>query len=120
MSVSQCTRWCYCCTVRDGEKLMILRVLGFGRAAALLMFALCFGVGFGAAPAAACGYYGCYAPAAVVVQPYYQSCCGCGGGYAAYGYAYPSPYYGVYAAGYDYDYYAPRWRHRYWGPRRWW
>jgi hypothetical protein len=108
--------------VRDGEKLMILRVLGFGRAAALLMFALCFGIGFGSAPAAACGYYGCYAPAAVVVQPYYQSCscCSCGGGYAAYGYAYPSPYYGVYAAGYDYDYYAPRWRHRYWGPRRWW
>lgn len=105
---------------------MTLRVLNIGRIAALLLFGLSFGIGFSATPAAACGYgYGCggyaYAPV-VVVQPYaYQSCscCGCGGGYAAY----PSPYYGAYAAGWDYDdaYVAPRhWgpRFRHWGGRR--
>jgi hypothetical protein len=106
---------------------MTLRVLSFGRIAALLLFGLTFGMGPSVTPAAAgCGY-GCggYAYAApVVVQPYaYQSCscCGCGGGYA---YAYPSPYYGAYAAGWDYDdayvvaprYWGPRFRH--WGGRR--
>src|SRR5712692_1541973 len=113
---------------------MTLRVFNISRFAALLLFGLCFGVGFGAAPAVAggCGY-GCYAPAPVVVQPYYYqscSCCGCGAsGYGGYAYAYPSPNYGAYAAGYDgYDdavvvaprYYAPRHRSRYWGPRRGW
>jgi len=109
------------------KKPMTRCVLSFSRIAALLLFGLCFEVGFGAAPAVAggCGY-GCYAPALVVVQPYYYqscSCCGCGtSGYGGYAYAYPSPYYGAYAAEYDgYDgYYAPRPRPRYWGPRRWW
>jgi hypothetical protein len=97
---------------------MTLRVLSFGRIAALLLFGLTFGMGSSITPAAAgcgygCGGYAYVAP--VVVQPYaYQSCscCGCGGGYA---YAYPRPYYGAYAAGWDYDdaYVAPR----YWGPR---
>ena len=107
------------------EKTMTLRVLGFSRIAALLLFGLSFGFGFSATPAAAggcgygCGGYGYAAP--VVVQPYaYQSCscCGCGG-YAAY--AYPTPYYGAYATGWDgYDdsvvvaprYWGSRWRHR--------
>jgi hypothetical protein len=101
---------------------MNLRMLNFSRVAALSLFGLCFGVGLGATPAAACGY-GCYAPRPVVVVPYYYqscSCCGCGGGYA-----YAAPY-AAYAAGYDdYDdavvvaprYYAPRWRSRYWGAR---
>jgi hypothetical protein len=105
---------------------MNLRMLNFSRVAALLLFGLCFGVGLGAAPAAACGY-GCYAPVRVVVQPYYyQSCSCCGCGASSYGYGYAAPY-AAYAAGYDdYDdavvvaprYYAPRWRARYWGPRR--
>jgi hypothetical protein len=100
---------------------MKLRVLNFSRTAALLLFGLCFGVGFGAAPAAACGY-GCYAPVRVVVQPFYYqscSCCGCGSfGYGGYAYGYRAPY-AAYAADYDYDY-APRWRPRYWGARRGW
>jgi hypothetical protein len=106
---------------------MNLRVLNFSRTAALLLFGLCFGVGFGAAPRLPADY-GCYALVRVVVQPYYYqscSCCGCGSsGYG--GYAYAAPY-AARAAGYDgYDlgsgaprYYAPRWRSRYWGPRRW-
>jgi hypothetical protein len=107
---------------------MTLRVLSFGRIAALLLFGLCFGVAFSATPAAAggcgygCGGYG-YVAAPVVVQPYYYqscSCCGCGAAYA-----YPSPYYGAYAAGWDgYDdavVVAPRYwgyRARHWGGRR--
>ena len=73
---------------------MILRLFSVGRIAALLLF----GLGFGAAPAAAggCGYNGCYAPAPVVYQS--CGCCGCGSSYytsyyAAYAYpayAYPS------------------------------
>ena len=103
---------------------MNLRVLSFGRIAALLLFGLSFGLTFSATPAAAgcgygCGGYGGYAYGApVVVQPYYYqscSCCGCGAAYA-----YPSPYYGAYATGWDgYDEpvaVAPR----YWGPRRYW
>jgi hypothetical protein len=109
---------------------MIMRVISFSRFAALLLF----GLGFGAAPAAAqCG--GCYAAAPVVVQPVYSpcSCCGCGtsayygggyyGGYYASAYAYP------FYAGYGYedpdvDVYAPRvyaprvYAPRVYGPRR--
>src|SRR3954471_4230774 len=108
---------------------MTLRVLSFSRIAALLLFGLSFGFGFSATPAAAggcgygcggdgysgpvvvlpyayqafscCGCGGCGYAGPVVVQPYaYQSCscCGCGG-YAAY--AYPTPYYGAYATGWD-------------------
>jgi len=109
---------------------MTQRLFSFGRVAALVL--LSFGVGLSATPASAggCGYAcGRYVYAApVVVQPYaYQSCscCGCGG-YGAY--AYPSPYYGAYAAGWDgYGYddayvAAPRyWGYRrHWGARRWW
>jgi len=57
---------------------MNLRMLNFSRVAALLLFGLCFGVGLGAAPAAACGY-GCYAPRPVVVVPYYYQSCSCCG-----------------------------------------
>ena len=127
ISIEICTSVLWIRSARYGEKLMSPRVLKFGRTAAFLLSGLCLGVGVGTAPAAAgCGY-GCsgYAPVAVVVQPYYQpcSCCGCGG-YGGYGYAYPSLYYGAYAAGYGYGdvvvgprYWGPR---HYWGPRRWW
>jgi hypothetical protein len=98
---------------------MKARVLNFCRIAALMIFGISFGSALSAAPAAACGY-GCWAPRPVVVQPYYYqscSCCGCGGG----GYAYAAPY-AAYAAGYDIvvapRFYGPRWRGRYWGPRR--
>jgi len=104
---------------------MTLRVLSFGRVAALLLFGLCGGLTLSATPAAAgCGY-GCggYAYAAP-----FCSCCGCGGagyGYGYGGYGYPAPY-GAYAAGWDgYDagvVVAPRyWGHRRsWGRRGWW
>ena len=82
---------------------MILRMLQFGRFAALLLV----GLGFSAVPASAdCGYGGCYAAAPVVVQPYYYqscSCCGCGSAYyTSYypAYTYPTAYYGYQAAAY--------------------
>jgi hypothetical protein len=88
--------------LRDGEKLMARRVFDLSRIATLVLFGLCFAIGFGAAPAVArgCGY-GCYAPAPVVVQPYYYqscSCCGCGSVNGAD--TYPAPY-AAYAAEYD-------------------
>jgi hypothetical protein len=86
------------------KKPMIVRLFSVGRIAALLLF----GLGFGAAPAAAggCGYNGCYAPAPVVYQS--CGCCGCGSSYytsyyAAYAYpAYASGCCGYGAAGYGY------------------
>jgi hypothetical protein len=82
---------------------MNLRPFAFSGVAAVLLATL----GFGATPAAACGYNGCYAPApvAVVVQPvqyYYQSCscCGCGSSY--YGSYYPAYTYPTYGYGYGY------------------
>ena len=64
------------------------------------------GVSVGSQPADACCNYGYYAPAPVVVQPYYNGCGGCGGcGSAYYGYGAGYGYgYGVGAAGYDYAY----------------
>jgi hypothetical protein len=121
---------------------MILRLFSISRFAALLLAVTGLGLGFGAAPAAAggCGYYGCYAAARVVVQPYYYqscSCCGCGTSayYTSYypAYTYPSADYGYatgydYATGYGYGYegavvaprvYRPRAAFpRYFGPRR--
>jgi hypothetical protein len=101
------TRPCYRRNMRDGEKPMILRLFSIGRIAALLIF----GLGFGAAPAAAggCGY-GCFAPAPVVVQPYYNQscgCCGCGSSYyASYypAYAYPAVAVGAGCCGYGAGY----------------
>ena len=97
---------------------MTMGVSTLRRFALLLFTSVCFGLGVGAAPAAAggCGY-GCYAPAPVIVQPYYSSCscCGCGGasygyyGYGGYGYAGYGGY-GAYAADYDAVVVAPYYR----------
>jgi len=108
---------------------MTMRLFSFGRTAAVLLFGLCFGASFNAAPAAAqcggCGgygySYGYYAPAPVVVQPS-CGCCSCGGygygGYAYGAYGYAAPYWGAYAVGYGYDAVVagPRYPHRW---RRW-
>jgi hypothetical protein len=74
----------------------MLRKLKLGCAAAVSLL----GIAAGAAPAAACGYYGCGGEAVVVQpQPYVAqscSCCGCGTqaySYGAYAPAYAAPNY---------------------------